>query len=224
MHVIVEFGWTESPGPERNRVDFAVVSQDGEDGGGSVVGGVGLNSNLSTRNPVMENGGLHECALEGIESCLALQGPVPAGAGLGEPGQRNTYFGVIPDEPAIEVAEAKEGLNVLDLLRSGPFRDGGDLVRSHSEAIRREDITKIFASGDAKLALGEFTEKAVSAEAPEYFLYMLGVLRIIVGVDEDIIQIDDDVDVEQVSHDGVQEALESGRSIRKALRDDPEVI
>ena len=60
-------------------------------------------------------------------------------------------------------------------------------------------------------------EKAVSTESAEYFLDVLFVLRKVIGIDQYVIQVDDDINVHHISEDVVHELLKSCRSISKAF-------
>ncbi len=89
VRVVVEFRGTEGPGPERNRVDFAVVSGNGQDGSNGVIGGVRFDGDLSIRKPVVKDGRFQEGALEGIEGILAVVGPLPFDARASQASKRH---------------------------------------------------------------------------------------------------------------------------------------
>ncbi|KAJ7159135.1 hypothetical protein C8R43DRAFT_1124767 [Mycena crocata] len=72
VRVVIEFGRTECPGPEHNWVNFAVVAEDRENGGDGVVGSVGFDCDLSTRNPVRKHRSFRKSALECFESRLTF--------------------------------------------------------------------------------------------------------------------------------------------------------
>ena len=61
-------------------------------------------------------------------------------------------------------------------------------------------------------------EKAVSTEPAEYFPDMLFVLEEVVGIDQYVVQIDNDVNVHHVGEDVVHEPLKSCGSVSKAFR------
>jgi len=69
-----------------------------------------------------------------------------------------------------------------------------------------------------KLALIGSGKKSISLESSEYFLNMALVLRHIVGVDEDVVQIDDDCDVDHVCKNIVHEFLKGCGCIGKPFR------
>ena len=93
----------------------------------------------------------------------------------------------------IEVGKTKEGLNVLDFVWFRPILDDLDFVGGHSQAVRREHISEVFTGSDVQFAFICTGKKAISAESAEYFPDMLFVLREVVGIDQYVIQIDNDV-------------------------------
>ena len=60
-------------------------------------------------------------------------------------------------------------------------------------------------------------EKAVSAESVEYFPDVLFVLRKVVGIDQYVVQIDNDINVYHICKDVIHEPLKSCGSISKAF-------
>ena len=79
----------------------------------------------------------------------------------------------------VEVGKAKEGLNVLDFSWYWPILN--DLKGS-----------------DMELTFVCMGKKSVSVESGEYFPNMEFVLRNIVRIDEDVVQIYDDYDVDHI--------------------------
>src|SRR6266850_5428867 len=61
-------------------------------------------------------------------------------------------------------------------------------------------------------------KKSVSTESSEYFLNMSFVLRNVVRIDEDVIQIDDDYDVNHIREDVIHKSLKSCWCISKTFR------
>ena len=66
--------------------------------------------------------------------------------------KRNYNVGIIVDEAVIKVGKAKERLNLLDILGSGPFEDGIDLGLRHRNAGRRDNEAEEFGGLDRKFA------------------------------------------------------------------------
>ena len=92
-----------------------------------------------------------------------------------------------------------------------------DFVWGHSQAIGREHVSEVFAGSDMKFAFICTGEKAVSAESAEYFPDVLFVLRKVVGIDQYVIQVDDDINVHHIGEDVIHESLKSCRSVSKAF-------
>ncbi|ESK80622.1 hypothetical protein Moror_9181, partial [Moniliophthora roreri MCA 2997] len=61
---------------------------------------------------------------------------------------------------------------------------------------------------------------AVLFQSPEDFLNMLLVIIHVLGIDKNVVEVDNNTDVQEISEDGIDEALESSRSVGKSLRDD----
>ena len=78
-------------------------------------------------------------------------------------------------------------MNVLHFLRHWPTRNGGDLVRSHTETIGRKDVAQILAGGNAEFAFGKFAIQPCLAEATEHLPDVSSMLGRIVGVDQYVV-------------------------------------
>src|SRR5882672_4904248 len=122
---------------------------------------------------------------------MALIRKVPGGTLVGKTCKWDCDFRVSVNEMTIEVGETKEGLDVLDFLRFRPILDNLDLVWGHGEAFWRQHVSEVFAGSDMELAFVCMGKKSVSAESSEYFQNMSFVLRNVVGIDENVIQIYD---------------------------------
>src|SRR5467141_3138116 len=149
---------------------------------------------------------------------MALIGKVPGGTLAGKTHKQDCDFGVSVNEMTIEVGETKEGLNVLDFPRFGPILDNLDLVQGHGEAFGRQHVSEVFAGSDVELAFVCMGKKFVSAEWSEYFLNMSFVLRNVVRIDEDVIQVDDDYDIDHICEDVIHKSLKSCWCISKPFR------
>src|SRR5467141_3555932 len=149
---------------------------------------------------------------------MALIGKVPGGTLAGKTCKRNRDFRISENETTVEVGETEEGLYILDFPRFGPFLDNLDLVRGHGETFRRQHVSEVFAGSDMELAFVCTGKKSVSAESLEYFPNMSFVLGNVVGIDEDVVQIDDDYDVNHIPEDVVHKSLKSCWCISKPFR------
>src|SRR5882672_4258986 len=130
----------------------------------------------------------------------------------------NCDLGISVNETTVEVGETEEGLNVLDFPRFGPILDNLDLVWGHGEAFGRQYVSEVFAGSDVELAFVCMGNKSVGAELLEYFPNMSFVLRNVVRIDKDVIQVDDDNDVNHIHEDVIHKSLKSCWCISKPFR------
>jgi hypothetical protein len=165
---------------------------------------------------VREDGCGGESSLQGIEGAATVVGKQPRSTLASKASKRNNNVGIIMNKTAVEVGEAKERLNVFNFPRLRPVTDGLDFVGRHGETLRRKAIAEIFDRVGMKLAFVRGCEKAMLAETAENFLDMHSMMVEVNGVDEDVIQIHYDANVEHVCEDGIDESLESRRSIGEA--------
>jgi len=110
-----------------------MVITDTSDG---VVRGIRFHDDRGVWNKIDEYGYSGEGVFESIESALTVLREDPRSIFLGEPGERDHNVGVIENEPAVEIGESQEGLNILYLMRFRPIRDGLYFVRRHSQTFR----------------------------------------------------------------------------------------
>ena len=61
-------------------------------------------------------------------------------------------------------------------------------------------------------------EKAVSMEPAEYFLDVLSMLGKVIGIDQYVVQIDNDINVSHICKDVIHEPLKSCGSVSRAFR------
>jgi hypothetical protein len=214
VSVVIEFGRGESPGVERDRMNFDVRSNHGEDCGDRIVRGVGLDDKREGRIEMMENRGRGEVFLERLERLSAYRGEIPFLRLSGESGKRDNDVRVSVDKASVKVREAEKGLNVANVPGFGPIEDSLDLVFGHGNAVSGNDETEEFDRFRVELALLGLAEEIVFPETPEDFFDVFLVVIGIVGVDEDVIEVNDDVEVEDVGEDVVHEALEGRRCVR----------
>ena len=109
-------------------------------------------------------------------------------------------------------------MNILDFAWFRPILDNLDFVWGHSQAVGREHVSEVFAGSDMKFAFICTGEKAVSMEAVEYLPDVSFVLGKVVGIDQYVIQVDDDINVHHIGEDVVHEPLKSCGSISKAFQ------
>jgi hypothetical protein len=117
------------------------------------------------------------------------------------------------NEPAVEIGEAKEGLNVLDFPRFGPIEDSLDFVTGHGEPGGREDVSEVLDGLRVPFALLRLEVKSVRAEAAEDFTDMLAVRGDIGGVDEDVVEVNHDAHIQHICKDAIDKSLERGGGV-----------
>src|SRR5882672_8532465 len=132
--------------------------------------------------------------------------------------KRNCDFGISVNETTVEIGKTEEGLNVLDFPRFGPILDNMDLIQGHGEAFGRQHVSEVFAGSDVELAFVCMGKNSISVELLEYFPNMIFVLGNFVGIDEDVIQVDDDYDIDHIHKDVIHESLKSCWCISKPFR------
>ena len=140
----------------------------------------------------------------------------PRSVFAGKPHERNNNVGVVVDKTMVEICESEEGLDVLNFPWFRPIGDGLNFLRGHRESIGRETETEVLGGGGMELTFLQLGEEIVLSEVSEdftdVFLMGLGVL----GVYQDVIQIDDNTDIEEIHKDTIDESLKSRGSICQA--------
>lgn len=91
-----------------------------------------------------------------------------------------------------------------------PGRYGGDFARVRGNASGGDAKSEILNLEGMELALVRFSIQVMSPQRLQNQLYVLFVFFLVVGVDEDVVQVNDDEDVEVGGKDGVNQALENG--------------
>ena len=138
--------------------------------------------------------------------------------------ERDGYVRVISNESVIKVSETEEGLDLFDLLRGRPIADDLNLRGVHLETTGADDKAKEVGRFDAELAFLDLGIKIVGAEAAQYLSYMVVVIGRVIGVDEDVVQVDHDADIQEILEDVIHELLEGGRCIGEAVMHDVELV
>ena len=113
MGIIVEFWRGQCPRVERDQMDLAILTTDGDDTGDGIVRGIGFHNNGMVRQPMSQDGGGGEGVFEALESNVTVVRERPRDSFPGKAGERNHNLGVLMDEATIEVRKTEEGLDVL---------------------------------------------------------------------------------------------------------------
>ena len=110
---------------------------------------------------------------------------------FGQSKQRSCDVGVILDEAMVEVAKAKEGLQVLEFLRLWPFRNARDFGRVHSYFAMGYYDAKVVDGGLVKRTFLSFQVKVMFGEARENIVSQSMQVGEIVVKEEYVVKVDD---------------------------------
>ena len=135
---------------------------------------------------------------------------------MGKPHERNDDVGVVMDELTVEVHESEVGLDVLNFLRFQPVGDGLNFLHRHGEFVGKETETEVLSGGGMELTFLWLGEEIVLSEALEDFADMFLMGLEVLGVYQDVIQIDDNADIKEIHEDTIDESLKGCRSICQA--------
>ena len=192
-----------------------------EDSAGCMFRRIGGNSKRGGEIREVENGFREEEAFKGVERGLARGGPVPREVFLGEVEERASDVGVVRDEVAVEIGEAKERANIFHLGRSRPIRDSVEFNRVHGQLTRFNDHAKVFDFVGGKLALFEFQVEIKFSHTLQDALRTFFVEGGVGGVDEEIIHIDDEPSFgNHVAEGVIHKSLKSGGGVGKSKEHD----
>ena len=190
MNVVVQLSTGKGLGVESDRMKFAIQIIHGKNGRKSIIQSVGFHDQRLVRNPVREDRSGSERFLEKFESGAAFLSEIPCGTFPCEPSKRNCDFRVIVNESPVEVGEAKEELYVFNFPRFQPLLDNLNFLVGHCQAKVRQDVSKELNGISVPFTFIRFGVETVFPKASELFVNVFLVLFEIVGIDEDIIEID----------------------------------
>src|SRR3984893_3773435 len=198
MSVIIQFGDAQGAGMKGDRVDFTVRGDRGEDRCDSRVQGICFDYKRSSRDKVGEDRSGGECGFQGVERRLTVIRPEPRSIFLGEVGHWSDNIGVSMDKVVVEVGKPKEGLYVFNLLQSGPFLYGFNLSHVHRKSGRRQYKSEVLHSFSMKFTLCWVQEETILLEPSEYLSDMFDMLFWVLGVNKDVVEIDNHEHVKEI--------------------------
>jgi len=123
MSIIILLGVHEGTGVETYRMDLAIRGKGRNNTCKGIVQGIGFDKEWGIRGPMCENQSLSKSLLEGVEHGVGLGIPVPRYVFVSEVSKRYNNVRIVENEMSIEVGKAKEGLNLLEVLRSWPLEN-----------------------------------------------------------------------------------------------------
>src|SRR3954471_1531667 len=139
---------------------------------------------------------------------------------LEEVGKRLCNLGEILNESSAIACKSKKTAKLLDILRRFPIHNCRHPLRVNSDALGRDDMTKIKNFIKPKFTFGELRIELILSELVEHQSQMFGMILLILGEDQNIIEIDQDKFVDVGVEDEIHQASECWRSIDKAERHD----
>ena len=131
MHIVILLSVHESTGMKTYRMDLTIRGKGRNNTCKGIVRGVSFDEEWSIGGPMRENWSLGKSLLEGAECGVCLGIPVPRCVFVSEVSKRYNDVGIVENETSVEVGEAKEGLDLLEILRSWPVENSVDFGFGH---------------------------------------------------------------------------------------------
>ena len=113
----------------------------------------------------------------------------------------------------IKIDKVKEELNILNLTRSRPFLNSLNFVFRHCKSSKRQYKIKVLYCVSIECTFASFSIESMLLKISEDLLDQLIMLVYAISIDQDIIQIDDNPIVKQISEDIVHEILKGGKNV-----------
>ena len=130
-------------------------------------------------------------------------------------------MGEILYEPAVEVGESQEWLDLLLICGGWPFNHSGDLNRVHSHRVVGDNNTEVLNLCLLKLTFLWFQVEVMLLEEAEDFLGDLLVLFQCISEYEDVVQIHYNLPLsDQLLKDSVHHGLECGQAVSESEEHD----
>ena len=104
-------------------------------------------------------------------------------------------------------------MDILDFLEGWPFNNYLNLVRSHGKSTWRHDIAKILDCVHTLFTFFGISKQMVFVELFKNFLDMFPMRLGVVGVDENDVEVDNDMNIDEILEDVINELRPSCRSI-----------
>ena len=86
-------------------------------------------------------------------------------------------------------------MNIFNFIGFGPVLNDLDFSGIHAETARTDDVPKIFHRIRVETTLVTIYKETMFSEVSEYLFDMLLMVSHVVGKDEDVVQIDQDIDI-----------------------------
>src|SRR3954470_16382895 len=168
--------------------------------------------------------GRSELFLESLETILTFISPLKLDAFVKQISQRPGNLGEVLDETAAIAGEAEETSDLLDGLGRSPVKNSLDTFWGDGNAILGNHMTKVGYFGKPELTLRILSIEFVFSKLFQYKTKMFSMLFFILGVYQDIIQINHDKLVEIFHENIVHQSGECGWSIGQAKGHDSVLV
>src|SRR3954462_7762338 len=155
----------------------------------------------------------NELVLESLKTFLTFVCPLELDAFVKQISQRSSNLGEVLDETTAVAGESEETSDVLDGFGRSPVKNSLDTFWGDGNAILGNHMTKVGHFGKPKFTLGILSIEFVFSKLCQYKTKVLGMFFFILGVYQDIIQINNDELVEIFHEYIVHQSGESGWSI-----------
>jgi len=173
---------------------------------------------------VLQDGGRGKGLFEEVKGSLLGCIPVELNLGGAELGERLNYSGVAFNESPVEISKSQERLELPHSPGSLPLSDSLDFLRIHLEGIWGNDKTKEASLGSVELTFFTFDIEASSSQLVKDLVDMANMFFWGGGVDEDIIKVDNNKDIKELSKDIIDKGLTGSRSICQSKRHHQKLI
>ena len=130
-----------------------------------------------------------EFIFECSEGNVTLRSPGVLDMLLEEVGKWLCNLREILNESSAIACKTKKTAKLLDILRRFPIHNCGHPLGINSDALGRDDMTKVKNFIEPKLTFGELRIELILSELVEHQSQMFGMVLLILGEDQDIIKI-----------------------------------
>ena len=163
--------------------------------------------------------------MEGVEGGVGVGGPrhFPVRPGLEAKVEGVGDGGVALDIPAVVVGEAEEGSELVEGVGHGPRLNGLNFGGVGGDAVGRDDVSAEVDLGLCEVAFLDVGIQFVLAEDGEDGGEVVAVFFDSSGVDQNVVEVNNDEGIEVEAEDVVHEALEGGGGVGEAEWDDGEL-
>src|SRR3954470_4439381 len=136
--------------------------------------------------------GRSELVLEGLETFLTFVCPLKLDAFVKQISQRPGNLGEVVDEKSAIASESEKTADLLDSLGRSPVKNSLNTFWGDDNAILGNHMTKVGYFGEPELTLRILSIEFVFSKLCQYKTKVFGMFFLILGVYQDIIQINHD--------------------------------